>query len=234
MRGAAQRLRLLEVPVRPVRAADAARAHGADRGLPLLQRLRPARAAQGRGWRRWPGTSSTSTAPTAACGCSRARAATPPASSAAISSSVDDVVKVNLDFLDHPERCGIFNLGTGRAATFNAVAARDDQRVPRRGRRGAALTLAELVAAGAIAYIPFPPALAGKYQSFTEADLARLRAAGYARADARGRRGRAALRRTADFRGGFLRVTCGTRRRVAHAARCRDRRASPNSRWRQS
>ena len=26
---------------------------------------------------------------------------------------------------------------------------------------------------------PLPPALAGKYQSFTEADLARLRAAGY-------------------------------------------------------
>jgi ADP-L-glycero-D-manno-heptose 6-epimerase len=35
------------------------------------------------------------------------------------------------------------------------------------------------VAAGMITYIPFPPALAGKYQSFTEADLARLRAAGY-------------------------------------------------------
>ena len=30
-----------------------------------------------------------------------------------------------------------------------------------------------------ISYIPFPPALAGKYQSFTEADLTRLRAAGY-------------------------------------------------------
>src|SRR6266568_3432339 len=37
--------------------------------------------------------------------------------------SVDDVVKVNLDFLDHPERSGIWNLGTGRATTFNAVAA---------------------------------------------------------------------------------------------------------------
>ncbi len=37
--------------------------------------------------------------------------------------SVEDVVKVNLDFLDHPERSGIWNLGTGRATTFNAVAA---------------------------------------------------------------------------------------------------------------
>ena len=40
--------------------------------------------------------------------------------------------------------------------------------------------LAELVADGVIRYIPLPPALAGKYQSFTEADLTRLRAAGYA------------------------------------------------------
>jgi ADP-L-glycero-D-manno-heptose 6-epimerase len=47
-RGAAQRLRLFEVPVRPVRAARAARAHRADRGLSLFQRVRSARAAQGR------------------------------------------------------------------------------------------------------------------------------------------------------------------------------------------
>ncbi len=52
--------------------------------------------------------------------------------------AVEDVVNVNLDFLDHPERSGIFNVGSGRAATFNAVAAATDQRVPRRGRRGAA------------------------------------------------------------------------------------------------
>src|SRR6266550_1336621 len=36
-----------EAAVRPVRAPDAPRAHGADRGLALLQRLRPTRAAQG-------------------------------------------------------------------------------------------------------------------------------------------------------------------------------------------
>ena len=39
--------------------------------------------------------------------------------------------------------------------------------------------LTDLVTAGAIEYIPFPPALAGKYQSQTQADLARLRASGY-------------------------------------------------------
>jgi ADP-L-glycero-D-manno-heptose 6-epimerase len=91
---------------------------------------------------------------------------------------VDDVVKVNLDFLDHPGRSGIFNLGTGRAATFNAVAVATINAC--RATAGQPpLTLAELVAAGTITYIPFPPALVGKYQSHTEADLTLLRAAGY-------------------------------------------------------
>ncbi len=92
--------------------------------------------------------------------------------------SVDDVVRVNLDFLDHPQRSGIFNLGTGHAATFNEVAVATVNAVRAAAGQGA-LTLPELVAAGAIAYVPFPPALVGKYQSFTEADLGRLRAAGY-------------------------------------------------------
>ncbi len=92
--------------------------------------------------------------------------------------SVEDVVKVNLDFLDHPERAGIFNLGSGKASTFNDVAAatinacRDLAGLP-------PLSLSELVRAGAIEYVPFPAALVGKYQSCTEADLTRLRAAGY-------------------------------------------------------
>jgi ADP-L-glycero-D-manno-heptose 6-epimerase len=93
--------------------------------------------------------------------------------------AVDDVVKVNLDFLDHPQRSGIFNLGTGRAETFNAVAAATVNAI-----RGAAgqppLTLADLVRAGALEYVPFPPQLLGKYQSYTQADPAQLRSAGYA------------------------------------------------------
>ena len=32
---------------------------------------------------------------------------------------------------------------------------------------------------GRIVYTPFPPQLVGKYQSFTQADLSKLRAAGY-------------------------------------------------------
>jgi ADP-L-glycero-D-manno-heptose 6-epimerase len=92
--------------------------------------------------------------------------------------SVEDVVRVNLDFLRHPDRSGIFNLGTGRAATFNEIACATINAL-RKSDGKAELSLPDLVAAGAIAYVPFPPALVGKYQSYTQADLARLRAAGY-------------------------------------------------------
>ena len=92
--------------------------------------------------------------------------------------SVEDVVRVNLDFLDHPERSGIFNVGTGAAATFNAVAAATINAC-READGKEALPFVELHRAGAIEYIAFPPELAGKYQSYTQADLARLRAAGY-------------------------------------------------------
>jgi len=78
---------------------------------------------------------------------------------------VDDAVDVNLFFLDHPEKSGIFNCGTGRAESF--------------------LELARQVAGhypdSEIVEIPFPADLAGKYQAFTRADLSRLRAAGYER-----------------------------------------------------
>ncbi|MBE7523582.1 MAG: ADP-glyceromanno-heptose 6-epimerase [Burkholderiales bacterium] len=92
--------------------------------------------------------------------------------------SVEDVVRVNLDFLDHPERSGIFNVGSGRAETYNAVAAAVINAV--RATEGASPSSVEaLVREGAIGYIPFPPALAGRYQNFTQADLTKLRAAGY-------------------------------------------------------
>jgi ADP-L-glycero-D-manno-heptose 6-epimerase len=78
---------------------------------------------------------------------------------------VDDAVAVNLWFLDHPHRSGIFNVGTGRAQSFNDVARAV---IAYHGR-------------GAIEYVPFPDHLRGRYQSFTEADIAGLRAAGYDR-----------------------------------------------------
>ena len=91
---------------------------------------------------------------------------------------VDDVVNANLWFLENRDVSGVYNCGTGRAQAFNDVAVavvngvRESHGQPR-------LPLAELVASGAIEYIPFPPALAGKYQSYTQADLSNLRTAGF-------------------------------------------------------
>lgn len=76
---------------------------------------------------------------------------------------VDDVVDVNLWFLDHPEQRGIYNVGTGKAETFNAVA----QAVIAWHKQGR------------IEYIPFPVHLKGAYQSYTRADISGLRQAGY-------------------------------------------------------
>ncbi|MCX7155280.1 MAG: ADP-glyceromanno-heptose 6-epimerase [Rhodocyclales bacterium] len=90
---------------------------------------------------------------------------------------VGDVVKVNMDFLES-RRSGIFNLGTGRAQSFNELAAATVNAC-RALEDKPALSVAELVAQGIIEYIPFPDALKGKYQSFTEADLSQLRRVGY-------------------------------------------------------
>jgi ADP-L-glycero-D-manno-heptose 6-epimerase len=92
--------------------------------------------------------------------------------------AVSDVVAVNLAFLDRPERSGIFNLGSGRAETFNEVAV-TVVNACRKSAGEAPLSLSELVREGAIEYVEFPPQLVGKYQSFTQADLSALRAAGY-------------------------------------------------------
>jgi ADP-L-glycero-D-manno-heptose 6-epimerase len=75
---------------------------------------------------------------------------------------VDDICALNLWFLEHPEVSGIFNAGTGRAQTFNDVA---NAVLAWHGK-------------GRIRYIPFPEQLAGAYQSYTQADLGQLRAAG--------------------------------------------------------
>jgi ADP-L-glycero-D-manno-heptose 6-epimerase len=90
---------------------------------------------------------------------------------------VDDVVAVNLWFLRHPDRSGIFNLGTGRAQPFNDIAHATVNAL--RAHDGEpALALDEMVRRGLVEYIAFPEALAGKYQCYTQADLARLRATG--------------------------------------------------------
>lgn len=79
---------------------------------------------------------------------------------------VRDVVDVNLWFFDHPEHSGIFNLGTGRAQPFNDVA------------RSVVQSLSTDEPAQRIEYVDFPDALKGKYQSYTQADMSRLRGVG--------------------------------------------------------
>ncbi|HJW26486.1 MAG TPA: ADP-glyceromanno-heptose 6-epimerase [Rhodocyclaceae bacterium] len=92
---------------------------------------------------------------------------------------VGDVAKVNLWFLDHPEKSGIFNLGSGRAQSFNDVAVATVNGCRQLQGELTPLSLAELREAGLLEYVPFPEALKGKYQAFTQGDLAKLRAAGY-------------------------------------------------------
>jgi ADP-L-glycero-D-manno-heptose 6-epimerase len=77
---------------------------------------------------------------------------------------VGDAVQINLFFAKrHEITRGIFNVGTGTSRTFNDVA------------RAVICNLGS----GKIDYVPFPSELKGKYQSFTEADLAELRAASW-------------------------------------------------------
>ena len=90
---------------------------------------------------------------------------------------IDDVVAVNLWFLDHPGMSGIFNLGTGCAQPFNDVAITVVNTL-RRQQNNPELSLDAAARMGLVDYIDFPPALVGKYQSYTQADLSALRAAG--------------------------------------------------------
>jgi len=77
---------------------------------------------------------------------------------------VGDCVKAMLWLYEHPKVSGLFNLGTGKARSF------------------ADLAVAVYKAAGKaplIKYRDMPEELQAKYQYFTEADMGKLRAAGY-------------------------------------------------------
>jgi ADP-L-glycero-D-manno-heptose 6-epimerase len=78
---------------------------------------------------------------------------------------VSDTSNIMLWLLDNPQVSGLFNVGTGTARTYLdlAHAVADAAGVPR-----------------AVAFIDMPAALRPQYQSFTQARMDRLRAAGYA------------------------------------------------------
>lgn len=75
---------------------------------------------------------------------------------------VEDVCKVNLWFFENEAPNGVYNCGTGRAEPFlniaNAVIKYHNK--------------------GNVEFIPFPDHLKGRYQSFTQADLTKLRSVG--------------------------------------------------------
>jgi len=76
---------------------------------------------------------------------------------------VKDCVDVMVWLLEHTEVNGIFNVGTGKARTWNDLAA---------------AVFAAMGRDTAVDYIDMPEALRGKYQYFTQADMAKLKAAG--------------------------------------------------------
>lgn len=77
---------------------------------------------------------------------------------------VDDVAKVNLWFFEHPSSRGIFDVGTGRSEKFLDVAQ--------------AVSVSHGIEKP-IKFVPFPESLKGHYQSYTRANIRKLREAGY-------------------------------------------------------
>ncbi len=77
---------------------------------------------------------------------------------------VDDVVNVIAWLLHNPQVSGVFNVGTGKARSFFDLAKATWN----------ALGLEEQVV-----YVDMPEAIRDRYQYFTEADISKLRAAGY-------------------------------------------------------
>jgi ADP-L-glycero-D-manno-heptose 6-epimerase len=79
---------------------------------------------------------------------------------------VEDAVRVNLWLWENPHISDIFNCGTGRCQSFNDVAR----------------AVINYHGKGEINYITFPESLKGAYQSYTQADITKLRDAGYGEA----------------------------------------------------
>jgi ADP-L-glycero-D-manno-heptose 6-epimerase len=76
---------------------------------------------------------------------------------------VKDALEIMWYFLEHPDKKGIFNVGTGRAHTWNELA----------------MALFKACKAKPdIEYIDMPEAIKNQYQYFTQADLSKLRGTG--------------------------------------------------------
>ena len=183
VRAAAQCLRLLQAAVRPAHAPRTAARHfeqGASqpgRRLSLLQRLRSARAAQGPHGQR--GLSPVQPVPRRRQGQAvrRVRRLWPRRADARLRLHRRRGRRQPVVLRPSRGQSGIFNLGTGRAQPFNDVAIAVVNTL-RQQQGENPLSLEEAAHGGLIDYIAFPAALVGKYQSYTQADLTALRAAG--------------------------------------------------------
>lgn len=79
---------------------------------------------------------------------------------------VEDCVDVMMWFYDNPDKSGLFNVGTGKARSFKDLALSVFGAVGKEPK---------------INYIDMPEELKGKYQYYTQADMTKLRNAGYSK-----------------------------------------------------
>lgn len=77
---------------------------------------------------------------------------------------VKDICKVVVFMIEHPDVSGLFNLGTGQARSFYDLAI---------------ATFNAMGVAPNIEFIDMPETLRGKYQYYTQAEMTKLRQAGY-------------------------------------------------------
>jgi ADP-L-glycero-D-manno-heptose 6-epimerase len=77
---------------------------------------------------------------------------------------VQDAVDMTLFFLDYPKNAGLFNIGSGAARSWNDLAK---------------AVFAAMGKEPNIEYIDMPDSVRNQYQYFTEADITKLRTAGY-------------------------------------------------------
>ncbi|OUS14653.1 ADP-L-glycero-D-mannoheptose-6-epimerase, partial [Rhodospirillales bacterium 47_12_T64] len=80
--------------------------------------------------------------------------------------AVDDCVDVMMWLKDNPEVNGLFNVGTGQARSFADLARAVFEAMDKNEN---------------IKYVPTPESIRDKYQYFTEANMSKLRLAGYDR-----------------------------------------------------
>ena len=180
-RGAAQRLRLLEVPVRPGRApaARATRDRAGRRASATSTSTARARRTRG-AWPRSPSTSSTSTAPRARVRLFEGSDGYGAGEQCRDFVSVEDVVRVNLFFLDHPRGLGHLQRRHRAGRRASTTSRRDRQRGAARSRGEAPLSLARAARAGRDRVHPVSRRAArASTRATPQADIGALRAAGY-------------------------------------------------------